>query len=339
MDFHILKRMCFPVFRKINQFPRVRLLAIVLFLSFSCENQDAIEAEIDALPGAISMDRFDRKFHEATPDQIPELKKNYPYLFPQQFPDSIWINRQKDSLQRLLQTAVDEKFPKMESLESDLSHLFKHIQYYFPATPSPHTIGLINNVDYQSKSIYTDSLLIISLDTYLGKQHPLYEGIPNYIRQQMDVAYLTSHVAEKFLETQVSPPTDRTFLAQLIYFGKIEYLKSLLVPHVSEAVRFGYSEEELKWTQENQKYIWQYFIEKQLLYSTDPTLTQRFLAPAPFSKFYLEIDNQTPGQIGVWLGAEIVNAFCAKNPNYTYSEILALPALTIFQQSNYKPSR
>ena len=339
MDFHILKRMCFPVFRKINQFPRVGFLAIVLFLGFSCENQDAIEAEIDALPGAISIDRFDRKFHEATPDQIPELKKKYPYLFPKQFPDSIWINRQKDSLQRLLQTAVDEKFPKMEKLESDLSHLFKHIQYYFPATPNPHTIGLINNVDYQSKSIYTDSLLIISLDTYLGKQHPLYEGIPNYIRQQMDVAYLTSHVAEKFLETQVAPPTDRTFLAQLIYFGKIEYLKSLLVPHVSEAVRFGYSEEELKWTQENQKYIWQYFIEKQLLYSTDPTLTQRFLAPAPFSKFYLEIDNQTPGQIGVWLGAEIVNAFCAKNPNYTYSEILALPALTIFQQSNYKPSR
>ena len=80
MDFHILKRMCFPVFRKINQFPRVGFLAIVLFLGFSCENQDAIEAEIDALPGAISMDRFDRKFHEATPDQIPELKKNYPYL-------------------------------------------------------------------------------------------------------------------------------------------------------------------------------------------------------------------------------------------------------------------
>jgi|SaaInlStandDraft_1057018.scaffolds.fasta_scaffold00132_14 gliding motility-associated lipoprotein GldB len=339
MGFHILKRMCFSISRIIKQFPGKGLLAIVLFFGFSCKNPDAIKAEIEAIPVSISIDRFDRKFHEATPDQIPELKEKYPFLFPQQFTDSVWIKRQKDSLQLLLQKAVDEKFPKMESLESDLSHLFKHIQYYFPATPSPHTIGLINNVDYQSKSIYADSLLIISLDTYLGKQHPLYEGIPNYIRQQMDVAYLTSHVAEKFVETQLAPPADRTFLAQLIYFGKIEYLKSLLVPHVSEAIRFGYSEEQLKWTQENQKYIWQYFIEKQLLYSTDPSLIQRFLAPAPFSKFYLEIDNQTPGQIGVWLGTEIVKAFCEKNPDYTYPEILALPALTIFQQSNYKPSR
>ena len=132
-------------------------------------------------------------------------------MFPEQFDDSIWIKRQKDSLQLLLQLAVDKNFPKKESLEKSLTQLFKHIKFYFPQTPIPHTIGLINNVDYQSKTIYRDSLLILSLDTYLGEDNELYEGIPKYIRQQMDEAYLTSHVADKFLVTQLNPLAERTF--------------------------------------------------------------------------------------------------------------------------------
>ena len=298
-----------------------------------------MRVEIESLPVQIKVDRFDRKFHEASPEQIPNLKEEYPFLFPEQFDDSIWIKRQKDSLQLLLQLAVDKKFPNEESLEKSLSQLFKHIKFYFPQTPIPHTIGLINNVDYQSKTIYRDSLLILSLDTYLGKDNELYEGIPKYIRQQMDEGYLTSHVADKFLVTQLNPLTERTFLAQLIYQGKIQYAKSLLLPDVSEVKLLGYSELQFQWARENQKYIWQYFIERQLLYSTDPTLSQRFLEPAPFSKFYLELDNETPGQIGVWLGTEIVKAFIDKKPTIPLEELLALPALTIFQESRYKPSR
>ena len=312
---------------------------ILLVLSFACQDKNSLRVEIESLPVQIKVDRFDRKFHEASPEQIPNLKEEYPFLFPEQFDDSIWIKRQKDSLQLLLQLAVDKKFPNEESLEKSLSQLFKHIKFYFPQTPIPHTIGLINNVDYQSKTIYRDSLLILSLDTYLGKDNELYEGIPKYIRQQMDEGYLTSHVADKFLVTQLNPLTERTFLAQLIYQGKIQYAKSLLLPDVSEVKLLGYSELQFQWARENQKYIWQYFIERQLLYSTDPTLSQRFLEPAPFSKFYLELDNETPGQIGVWLGTEIVKAFIDKKPTIPLEELLALPALTIFQESRYKPSR
>lgn len=311
-----------------------------IFLFFSaCEQQSKKEAAIEALDVVIKIDRFDRKFHQSGPEAIPNLKKQYPFLFPRQFEDSIWVNRQKDSLQLLLQKAVEDTFPSLTKMESDLSSLFKHIKYYFPSTKTPHTIGLVNNVDYQSKAIYTDSLLLISLDTYLGKEHELYAGIPNYVRKQMDPTYLTSHVAEKFITSRIQAPDNRTFLSQLIYYGKIEYIKTLLLPEVVEAKRMGFTEAELQWTLDNQKYIWQYFIEKQFLYSTDPALTQRFLAPAPFSKFYLEIDNETPGRIGVWLGGQIVKAFVAKNPQISLEELLALPALTLFQQSNYKPSR
>ena len=338
-SFQTIKKMHLNLYRKLK-INYLWSLIIWIFLIFNaCEQQSKKEAAIEALDVVIEIDRFDRKFHNAGPEEIPNLKSQYPFLFPQQFEDSIWIKRQKDSLQLLLQSAVEAKYPGLGTMEYGLSNLFKHIKYYFPSTKVPQTIGLINNVDYQSKAIYTDSLLLISLDTYLGKEHELYEGIPNYVRKQMDAAYLTSHVAEKFITSRIQEPDNRTFLSQLIYYGKIEYIKALLLPEVAEAIRLGFSEAELQWTLENQKYIWQYFIEKQFLYSTDPALIQRFLAPAPFSKFYLEIDNETPGRIGIWLGSQIVNAFVSKNPQISLEELLALPALTLFQQSNYKPSR
>ena len=57
---------------------------------------------------------------------------------------------------------------------------------------------MTNNVDYQIKTVYLDSLLLISLDTFLGSDHPLYEGIPYYIRKELDSKYLLSQIAEKF---------------------------------------------------------------------------------------------------------------------------------------------
>ena len=65
------------------------------------------------------------------------------------------------------------------------------------------------------------------------------------------------------------------------------------------------------------------------LYSTDPELIKRFISPAPFSKFYLNIDVDSPGQIGQWIGLQIVKAYqmkerksIAPNPEYSLQRIV-----------------
>ena len=127
-------------------------------------------------PWNLRLKGFDREFHLSENKDIPKLKARYPFLFPEKFKDSVWVKRQKDTLQLLLLENVDDKFPSMEPLEESLGYLFKHLKYYFPKTKTPRVIGVINNVDYQSKTIYTDSLLLISLDTYLGDQPSLVRG-------------------------------------------------------------------------------------------------------------------------------------------------------------------
>jgi hypothetical protein len=69
------------------------------------------------------------------------------------------------------------------------------------------------------------------------------------------------------------------------------YLKDILLPEYNDADKMGYSEDQIKWCDENESYMWRYFI-KEMLYSDDQKLTSRFINPAPLSKFYLS-DNES----------------------------------------------
>ena len=258
-------------------------------------------------------------------------------MFPKQFSDSVWIKRQNDSLQLLLQDAVIKVYKDIKPLERKVSNLFKYIKYYFPLTKTPRVITLTNNVDYQIKTVYSDGLLLISLDTFLGSDHVLYQGIPNYIRKELDEKYIVSQIADKFSAFSIPPSEDRTFLAQMIYEGKKLFLQDLIIPHEKDAIKIAYNDNELNWVIENEIYIWQFFIEKQLLYDTNVEWVERFIDPAPFSKFYLQLDNESPGRIGRWIGWQIVRSFHKQEPGIALKKLLKMPAQELFNQSKYKP--
>ncbi|MBF11046.1 MAG: gliding motility lipoprotein GldB [Flavobacteriaceae bacterium] len=320
--------------------PHQYLLFIIIFIFFSsCKNENNNESVTNQTQVSISFERFDLKFYNQSPEVIPQLKKEYPFLFPKQFSDSVWINRQSDSLQLLLQDAVIREYPDLSNMEQKVSDLFRHIKYYFPKTKIPRVITLTNNVDYQIKTIYSDSLLLISLDTFLGEDHPFYDGIPAYIRKELDRKYLLSQIVEKFASYIIPPNEDRTFLAEMLFEGKKLYLQDLLLPDQSDEIKIAYTKEELEWVSKNEIYIWQYFIEKQVLYQTDPDWVERFLEPAPFSKFYLDLDNETPGKIGRWIGWQIVRSYCKKHPHTSLIDLIKIPAQKLFNLSKYKPKR
>ena len=315
-------------------------LILVFFLFFNaCQDEFTNESDVESISVSVYFDRFDLKFYDQPSEVIPELKKKYSFLFPKQFSDSVWISRQKDSLQLLLQSEVNKTFKNIELFERDVNHLFKHIKYLFPFAKIPRVITLTNNVDYQIKTVYSDSLLLISLDTFLGSENHLYDGIPSYIRKELDPKYITVQIADKFGAFIIPPLEDRTFLARMIYEGKKLYLHDLLLPHVPVEDRIVYTKEEFNWALENEKYVWQYFIEKQVLYQTQLEWVQRFIEPAPFSKFYLQLDNETPGRIGSWLGWQIVNSYMTQFPETTLDELLKISSQKLFNLSKYKPNR
>lgn len=319
-----------------NRFFLVLSLSVVFF---GCNNADKIAEEIAKINVDLEISRFDREFAQAKPEEIPNLKKAYPYLFPEQYPDSLWVAKLSDTIQVEILSEVGKEFDNFEKEKEDLNLLFKHIKFYFPQYKVPKVITVINDVDYQNRIILADSLLFIQLDSYLGADHKFYQGRQKYIGDRLDRNFMVSDVATAFANKVVPRTRERSFLSKIVYFGKVLYLKDKLMPFGTDAQKMGYSQEQFDWAEANEEPIWRNFIEQEHLYSTDNKLDLRFLDPAPFSKFGLElIDNESPGRIGRYVGWQIVRAFMDNN-EVNLQQLFDLPAAEIFKKSNYKPKK
>ncbi|UJH68216.1 gliding motility lipoprotein GldB [Allomuricauda sp. SCSIO 65647] len=319
---------------------RAKYLVILVSLAIlpSCHQENRREAEIAKVPIDLKVLRFDAEFDQATPDDLPGLKAKYPYLFPERTPDSIWIGMMADTLQQQLADETYKVFGDFEAQEQQIHRLYQHIKYYFSEKELPKVVTLVSTVDYENRVVLADSLLLLGLDNYLGSDHKFYKGLSSYIAQGLDSKYLLSDVASAFTKKVNPYPRDRTFLSRMIYYGKELYLKDRFLPNDTDAQKIGYLPEQLQWAQKNEEQIWRFFIEQELLYSTDSKLDKRFLDPTPFSKFGLDFDNESPPRIGRYMGWQIVKAFMKKN-DVTLQQLLALPADEIFKKSNYKPKR
>ena len=317
---------------------RIFLLSCILSLMFfSCNKKSAVEKKIEALPVQIKIDRFDQVFFESSPKDLQKIKKRYPFFFPEGIPDSVWVNKINNPLWRELFAEVQKKYKKSETIEAELEKVFKHIKFHFPKTKSPKVYTVIAEMDYDNKVIYADSLVIISLEMYLGKDHKFYE-FPAYIRQNFEQRQMMPDLVASFGKSKITTEKDNTLLSQMIYHGKLLYLKDLLLSSYTDDEKMGYTPEEISWCEENESYIWRYFLENELLYSNELKLNSRFIAPAPFSKFYLEIDNESPGQVGAWIGWQIVRSF-VKNNDVPVAKLLELNAKELFKKSKYKPKK
>ncbi len=316
---------------------KISFLILLIILLVSCDKKSKVEKEIETIPVEIKLARFDKLFFETPPKDLNKLKAAFPYFFPAGNDDSVWLNKMQNPLWRELYTEVEKKYSNFEPVQKELETLFKHIKYNFPEAKTPKVITVISEMDYNNKVIFADSLLIISLELYLGKDHRFYQ-FPKYLKQNFEQKQMMPDVVSSFSIRKIPASADNNLISQMIYFGKQLYLKDLLIPDYSDADKISFTLEQLKWCEENESYMWRYFIENQLLYSDDQKLNNRFINPAPFSKFYLEIDNESPGRVGVWIGWQIVRSFM-KNNDVSLPDMLKMNAKEIFEKSKYKPKK
>jgi gliding motility-associated lipoprotein GldB len=315
------------------------LFFTMLLLVVSCKKENEVEQKVAAVAvGKIDIERFDKIFYESKPEDLDKVKQQFPYFFPAGNPDQIWIDKIKDPLLQELHMEVEKKYPDTKQLQEGLFDLFQHMKFYYPQFRTPKVVTLISEMDYEAKTIYTDSMVLISLDLYLGKEHRFYE-FPEYMKQGFEPSQIMPNLVTSFSADKIAHPRDRTLLSQMIYYGKQLYMKDLMLPEYSDADKMAYTPEQVKWAQANEAEVWRYFVENQLLYDSDPKLPGRFINPAPFSKFYLEIDKDSPGMMGRWMGWQIVKAYMENNKNVTLQQLMATDAKAIFDNSKYKPKK
>lgn len=238
------------------------------------------------------------------------------------------------SIQALYQE-VQHKFKDITKLQSQLEYAFKCLKYYYPAFEVPQVVTLITGMG--SDLHVSKQLIVISLDFFLGegaKFRPL--RMPDYILRTYQPQYILPKLilllSQQF---NVENLKDNTLLHDMLYVGKAYYFTKTLLPEVSDAIILGYTEAQYSDTEKHQRIIWQHFIEHELFYETNHMVKKKYLDDRPFTS---EIGYGCPGNIGGWLGYQIIKKYMKNNPNTTLPMLMQnIDVQHLFMQAKYKP--
>lgn len=318
-------------------------LGFLLLFFFSCNkeknwNIPLEKDEIDLHFTNISQDFFDTNI------PLEKLHQKYPFFFDSSVDDNIWERQRKDSLERAVFKAT-EQLNHQKEIQKDMKKLFARFHYFFPNELIPtvyfYSSGLQNihePVLYGSK----EGMIFIALDGFLGQDNALYQHteVYPYLLKNMNNENILPTVVQA-IGREIVPfnPRQQTFVDLMIDEGKKMILEDALLPDASDALKIGFSPEHLEWAIANEAGIWNYFVEQNILFDTDRSYRERFLQAAPFSKFLNEIELDSPGRIGVWIGWQICRKFLKENPDMSLQEFIHQDTQSIFKAAKYKPKK
>ena len=135
---------------------------LVLLFFISCQKETHNNIDISNIEANFKVFRFEQDFYTNKGQNLVELKENFPLLFPDETPDSIWIAKINNPDEQELFQETQKKYNSLLHIEEELSKLIKHIKYYNPTFLAPDVITILSNIDYTYRTIYTDNLLFIS---------------------------------------------------------------------------------------------------------------------------------------------------------------------------------
>ncbi|KAB2813668.1 gliding motility lipoprotein GldB [Phaeocystidibacter luteus] len=308
-------------------------------------SEDRWDVDVSKVPQETTFHAFAEMYYENDSAtffaRLPQMVEEYPHFF--RGSDSmIWVDQRFDrQLNQLWQDSKIAFTAGVEaSVKSEIENGFKHYYYHFPEAESHDVYTYLSNLQFDFPVLYVDSLnsVFIAKDTYLGSDHPAYVNIPSYISRRLNPSHIAADVFEEIAKSHMAQPSEEGLIEDMVQMGIVRYFQTAVLRNTPHEVIFGYTPEQLAFCREYELNIWRYFVEGMMLFESDIDLKRRFVMEAPFSKFYTDIDNQTPGRIAEWIGWNIVDSYMRKHDDVTLQELLSTSDFRkLFRDSNYKP--
>jgi gliding motility-associated lipoprotein GldB len=321
---------------------------------FSCTHND--KPDVSHINLDLKIERFDHDLYNGRNKNVEVtdslLHKKYgafyeDFIFKMVGNDS-YTSRQvleglyADKAYSDLNHEVDSVFPNLKLTEAALTQTFKYIKYYYPKAPIPRFIGFLSGFAYQTP--IGDNYLGIGLDMFLGKDSKFYgalvHSIPLYVSKRFTPTYILPRATEYYVRENLfkDKDEDRTFLAKMIYNGKILYFMDQVLPeNMPDSVKIGYTQKQLEWCKTYESDIWGFYLESNLIYETDYAKIQVYLSDGPFTPGLGEKNTSAP-KLGIWTGWQIVRKYMKENPEVTLQQLMAdMDAQKILSKSKYKP--
>jgi hypothetical protein len=333
---------------------------ILIFVLSACNNGNA--PDVSGIKVNLQIRRFDQYLFEKTDTAnlatgIKQLTATFPSFtgdfmanilglpFGGNLSDSS-MARSVSELKRFIRItrplydSLAPQFSNTQKLEEDLAQSFRYVKYYYPEYKVPQVITYVGPFNSPGIAITSDALAI-GLQLYAGKNFSFYtssegqEIFPLYISRRFEPQYIPVNCMKAVAEDIYQDKSrGRPLIEQMIETGKQWYLLDKFLPHAADSLKTGYTERQLNWCRENEGLIWNFFLQSNDLYTTEPAVVQSYIGEAPTTQ---GMPDESPGNIGQWIGWQIVKKFASRSKDLKPDVVLRTDPKKIFAESKYKP--
>jgi hypothetical protein len=241
----------------------------------------------------------------------------------------------------VIKDSLKDNFKDIKELQSQIDEGFKHVKYYFPNYPIGKVFFYIGPFEAPSVAVIEKGLAV-GIQKYGGANFFAYqtpaiqEMYPTYIARRFEKEYIPANcmkaVAEDIFPDQSA---GLPLIQQMIEKGKIWYLLDLFMPNTPDSLKTGYTQLQLDWCKENEGLIWSYLAKNEDLNSLSPTVINNYIGEAPFTQGLSR--EYSPGNLGAWIGWQIVKKYADKFPNMKVGEIMRADPAVVLEKAKYKP--
>lgn len=343
---------------------RKTIIVILTAILASCKDSDA--PDVSGIEVKLEVQRFDQDFFSIDTNDILQslrrLQPRYTNFLPDYLENILGLPPLTDTslatLSALRQFLSDYRpvhdssqkiFSNFKEVEERLEKSLRYVRYYFPQYKLPtKIITFLGPMDAYFEGslggygdVITTDALAIGLQLHLGKNFSLYKSemgqalYPTYISRRFSPEFIPVNCVKNIIDDLYPDQSGGKHLViQMVEKGKRMFLLDKLMPSTADTLKIGYTQAQLKGCYDNEGLIWNYFLTNGLVYNNDPGMIKNYIGESPNTP---EFGEGAPGNIGLFVGWQIVSKYMENNLTLPLDEMMKTDAKKIFEESKYRP--
>ncbi len=340
----------------LTRWPSYGILCVVttiVLALFACNSKRKIP-DVSGVQVNVKVDRFEKDFFAIDTSQVEvslnKLQSAYGSFLNDYLYNILAIPPFPDSVMHKVKLFIHDYKPIYDSVEQRFASFkegdqikrgLQFVKYYFPKyNPPANIITFIGPLEGYG-NVLTGSGIAVGLQLYLGKDFSIYHTeyinnvYPEYRSRRFEPTYIAANSMRNVIDDMFPyNTTGKPLIDQMIEQGKRLYLLDQFLPEAADSVKTGYTQRQLEGCYKNEGFIWSFFLQNNLLYQNDPFQIRDYINDGPKTP---ALNEASPGNIGQFIGWQIVKTWVDKNKEATLETMMRTPARQLFEEAKYKP--
>ncbi len=333
---------------------KVFISLIFCLILFACNNEKPIP-DVSNIKIDVQLKRFDRDLFAVDTNNVEaslnRLQQQYGSFVNDYLYNIMVLPPQPDTVTQKIKlflhdynsvyAASEKQFSNFDNAFSQIRKGLQYVKYYFPEYKTPANITTFIGPVEGYANVLTQSGLAVGLQLYLGKDFSVYhsefitEVYPDYQQRRFEAAYIPVNcmknvISDIYPEKNGSDP----LVYQMIDAGKRLYMLDHFLPQLADSLKTGYTQQQLDGCYDNEAGIWNYFVQNNLLFITDPIQAKDYMQDGPYTEV---LGHASPGFIGQFIGWQIIKKWMGTHATVTLPQLMSIPEKQIYDETKYKP--